>query len=198
MKSELNLLYDQIYGDEKNNEPRKFIELIAPKLSLLEDIELKDNDDYNFATAIVSDYGIMLYRAGYYQKSIKYINVAIKQFENFTNLKYENLLEEPKYESLLFHRAMVLYDLKQYSQSALDFKRLAQKYPDNDRYLSWLKLIKSRRYSLFEWMFALITIISLIFIFFWHNNDSIEFMSRLTFIIGLIGGISMSYLRNRT
>ena len=197
MKSELNFLYDQIYLDEKNKDPRIFIDLVRPKLSLIENTEFNNDEDYNIATTILSDYGIMLYRAGYYQKSIDYLNLAIKQFENFTNLKNKDLLEHASYESLLFHRAMGLYDLKQFGQSALDFKRLVKKFPDNDKYLSWLKLIKSRRYSSIEWMFAFICTASLIFIFFWHNNDSIEFISRLTLIIGLIGGISTSYLRKR-
>jgi len=198
MNKELTDLYDQIYQDESTKDSRIFINRIDSKVHLIENTDYLDYEDYKKATKLLSDYGIMLYLAGYLKKALNYLELAIKQFENDKNISQLDLLDEPLYEALIFHHGMTLYNLKKFNTANIDFQRLLKKFPDNDRYNSWIKGIKAQKYNVIEWGFAIFAMICfLLSIYFEHKDRIINRLFLYGIFIGLAGGLFIGFLRRR-
>jgi tetratricopeptide (TPR) repeat protein len=198
MNRELNDLYDYIYQDESTIDSRNFINRIEGKTYLIEETLYEDYEDLKIATRHLSDYGIMLYKSGYLNKALNYIELAIAKFENDRNINIADLLEEPLYEKLIFHRGMALYNLKKHNEANIDFQRLIKYFPNNDKYNSWIKGIKAQRYSLIEWGFAFFAIVCIILSMYFEPKDGIiEKLSLYGIIVGLAGGLLTNFLRKR-
>jgi tetratricopeptide (TPR) repeat protein len=198
MTEKLNKLYEKIYNDESTKEPRKFIGIVENEIELIENTDYPDYEDYFKATRILADYGINLYNTGYLNKSLKYLGLGIQQLENDKKLKDKDLLEEPLYEALIFHRGMTLYNLKKYPEAKIDFNRLINKFPGNDRYLSWINGLKSQKYAKIEWGFAICAIICLFFSFYLTpENGILDRLAPFGIIFFIIGGLLANVMRKR-
>jgi tetratricopeptide (TPR) repeat protein len=194
----LTELYDRIYGDESTKDPRTFISLIEEDSNIIELTGDESRDYYYKATRLTSDYGMMLMKIGYYSKALSYINKSIKLIENDEVLKGTDLLEDPMYEALILHRGATLYYLKNKKSSRIDFKKLVDKFPDNELYNGWYKTSMKSKLSIIEWIFAVIATICLVFSLILEPEDGIA--DRIAFfglIGGFVGGLTAYIIRFR-
>jgi len=105
----------------------------------------QDKDDFNEYIIILCQYVISLEKIGKYTKAVKYAEKAVNLIEDKLSEYNINLKEFTKYWSILSSRARAQYNLKDYKNSILTFKKLYLWDPDNDNIRNWLDSAKSRQ-----------------------------------------------------
>ena len=196
MEKTLEEIYDLIYNDNSTKEPKNFIRIVEPYLLVIgQDYSNDDYDKYFKSTRLLSDYSIQLANNGYLKKALPYIEKSILRFENDIKLKDKNIIEEPMYEALVWNRGMINFNLQKKQKAEIDFLKLVENYPENDKYNNWLKACSDIKYGIAEWIFAGIALISIFFSFILEPNGG--FLDRLTIfgiVIGVSGGLIVSYI----
>ena len=195
MENRLNEIYDSIYNDQTTKNSKILIRKIEPDIAIIEEIPLADYDKYFKSTRLISDYAIGLVNEGYLKKALPYLDQAILRFENDQKLKEKNLLEEPMFEALIWNRGMINFNLQRKKVAKIDFLRLNENFPDNDKYKNWYKACSDYKYGIIEWIFAGIAIISIFFSFLLDPSDGIfDKIALYGIFVGLFGGLTFSYI----
>lgn len=199
MQEDLNKLYDQIYNDNSSKEPRNFIQTVEQKLAIIEKADYSDREDNKKATRLLADYSIMLFNAGYLKKSLPYLNNAIIQIEHhYEDIKDNNLWDDPLYEGLIWSRGQANFMLGNMQIAKSDLKNLVNHNPENDKYKTWLKACSNRKLIIIEWIFAVIALTGIVLSFTLETEDGIiNILAIYGMIIGLVGGLSATLIRNR-
>ena len=144
-------LHDNLYDEKTPRNPRLFTDTYETNFDLINNIDLSNLSDYDYAMRLTCDYGILLEDSGYFKKSILYLDKAIDLMENFPNYQKEKLFNIQYYEMIVFHKARALYNLKKYKDSKLLFDRLDKAFPNNNKYQSWILGIKGKKYDYLIW-----------------------------------------------
>jgi len=147
-------IYSKIYENESSKDPKKFIATIEQDVESLLKYDFDNYDDRFKATRLISDYSLNIANEGFVRKSLPFLNHAILLFESDERLKAKDLLDEPMFEALIWKRGTVYFDLKQFSLAKQDFKRLALKWPDNDRFKNWFNSSINYRLNQMQWGFT--------------------------------------------
>jgi len=187
----LQELYDNLYDRNTPRYPRLFIESYEKNYVLISNADLKNLADYEYAMWLTADYAMLLEDKGYLKKGIEYLNKAITLFENHPNYQKGKLFEIQYYESLKFHKARALYNLKKYNESLSVFKELDRAFPNNDKYLGWLNGVRNKNLDRLTWIATGIMITILLLKSTFKGNNLmfdritywIEFASFLFFIV---------------
>ncbi|MBK3520056.1 hypothetical protein [Carboxylicivirga marina] len=199
MEKTLEEIYDLIYNDNSIKEPKNFIRIVEPYLIVIgQDYSNDEYEKYFKSTRLLSDYSIQLVNNGYLKKALPYIEKSILLFENDIKLKDKNIIEEPMYEALVWNRGMINFNLQKKQKAEIDFLKLVENFPENDKYKNWLKACSDTKYGIAEWIFAGIAIVSIFFSFILEPNGG--FLDTLTIIgivIGVSGGLTVSYIRKK-
>ena len=198
MTEKLRELYEKLYQGESANDLKKFIWVVENNIEFIETLDKNEKDDYINITKILTDYGIALFNAGYFSKTVHYLDKSICLIEDFSELKNKDLLEEPLYEVSVFHRGLANHYLKKYKEAIPDFKKLSHKFPDNDKYRNWCNSSIDNSLKNIEWGFFSVLIITSIALLTLKPIDRI--VNNLLFCVlltSLIVSISISVYKKR-
>ena len=179
-------IYTEIYNDDSTKDPKKFISLIESEIDIIVNSDFADYNERKNATILIGDYAINLANVGYIKKAITYLNIAISLFETDDNLKNVDLLDEPLYEAIIWERGRCNFNLNSYLIAKNDFKKLCEKWPDNDRYKNWYNGCVEQSLNKFNWIFASIIIVCIIAKYIMEIKSSIYFYADLISLIGLL------------
>jgi tetratricopeptide (TPR) repeat protein len=144
-------LHDNLYHEKTPRNPRLFLDTYETNIDLINNVDLSNLIDYDYAMRLTCDYALLLEDSGYLKKSIWYFDKAIKLMENFPEYQKDKLFDIKYYELIVFHKARALYNLKKYMDSQLIFDRLDKVFPNNDKYQSWVLGIKRKKYDYLIW-----------------------------------------------
>jgi tetratricopeptide (TPR) repeat protein len=199
MERNIDEIYDLIYNDNSTKESKNFIRIVEPHMEIIEqNYSNIDYDKYFKSTRLLSDYSIQLVNDGYLKKALPYLEKSIQRFENDIKLKGKNIFEKPMYEALIWNRGMINFNLQKKKKAQIDFLKLIENFPENDKYNNWLKACSDRKYGIAEWTFASVAIISIFFSFILDPSDGIfDKVAIFGIIIGIFGGLTVSYIRKK-
>tara|TARA_B110000908_G_scaffold97813_1_gene115491 strand:- start:370 stop:978 length:609 start_codon:yes stop_codon:yes gene_type:complete len=158
-------VYDSIYSQGLQNEPRKFIEIfthnriLIERQSILNDTLISDK-----IIRLKSDYAISLAQTESCKKALPEIEQALSLIKERPQRKNSKLLGNEDYAELLFARGVVHFRGKQYKKSIQDLGLLAIEFPENDKYTSWLKNANAYKLYRIERAFYF-TIVATLFIY---------------------------------
>lgn len=144
-------LHDNLYFEITPRNPRMFIDTFEANFDLINNVDLSNLHDYDYAMRLICDYAILLEDSGYLKKSIPYFDKAIDLMEKFPDYQKQNLFDIRYYELIIFHKALALYNLKKYKDSKLLFDRPDKAFPNNDKYEGWVLGIKAKKYDNLIW-----------------------------------------------
>ena len=171
-------LYDNFYESNTPRNPRLFVDYYEKNYVIISNTDLSNLIDYDLAMRLTCDYAISLESLGYLKKGVEYLDKAISLMENFPNYEKEKLFEIYYYESLIFHKARALYNMKKYKESLIYFNQLDKAYPDNDKYSGWLIGLKYKKFEIFSWIGTIMMLIVLLVrIFFKGNNPTFDYVT---------------------
>jgi len=197
MTEELQKLYDELYN-ETSRDPRKFIKTLESKFELVEKSTNEDKEEYVKVTKIIADYGSALVETGYFSKAVQNLNEAIIRMENEKDIQIPDLYEEPIYETSIFYRGLAHFNLKKYKESTKDFKKLINKFPNNDRYKNWYNGSVDRSFKKLDWTFLSATIVFIVVLYPLRPKDGIMFyISFVGLIVCLITSIALTVFKKR-
>jgi tetratricopeptide (TPR) repeat protein len=189
-------LHDNLYDEKPLRNPRFFIDTYEKNIDLINNVDISNLIDYDYAMRLTCDYAILLEDSGYIKKSIQYLDKAIDLMENFPNFQKDKLFDIHYYELIVFHKAHALYNLKKYKDSLLIFERLDKAFPNNDKYLGWIYGIKSKKYELYSNVGLGLILADLILgIFFKGKNHQFDIFLLWVLIFALIFLISSDILK---
>jgi tetratricopeptide (TPR) repeat protein len=155
-------LHDNLYDKKIPRNSQLFIDTYETNTDLIDNIDLSNLIEYDYAMRLTCDYAILLEDSGYLKKGILYLDKAIDLMENFPDYQKDKLFDIKYYELIVFHKARALYNLKKYKDSRLIFDRLNNAFPNNDKYQSWVLGIKGKRYERLTWIGVGLVLIDLI------------------------------------
>ena len=155
-------LHDNLYNDESPRDQRNLINSYESNVDLINNVDLSNLEDYDYAMRLTCDYSIALVDLGYIKKGISYCDKAINLIENFPGFNKDKLFDIRYYELVLFNKAKALYKLKKYKESSLIFETLNKNFPQNDYYISWIYGLKNRKYDLISKIGYYVMLISII------------------------------------
>lgn len=140
-----NTIYADFYKIDSNDTSGiiKFYENNA--LILDNKTVFQDKDDFNEYIIILCKYVISLEKIGKYTKAVKYAEKAVNLIDYKLSEYNINLKDFTKYWSMLSSKARAHYNLKDYKNSILTFKKLHLWDPDNDNIKNWLDSAQSRQ-----------------------------------------------------
>ena len=198
MTKEIESIYDIIYKNDSTKNPESFIEIVEPKISIIESFKPTDQNDYFKTTRIISDYSLMLSKIGDVKKSRIYLDKAIRLIENDKKLIGKNLFQESLYEALIANRAVNNFHIRKYKLAKNDFKDLTINFPNNENYKKWLNKIRNKKFRLIEGGFLILIIIGTISSLYFVRNDGIlNILSIAILIIGLTGSLTSKIIKRR-
>ena len=199
MERKIDEIYVLIYNDNSTKESKSFIRIVEPHLEIIDqNYSNGDYEKYFKSTRLLSDYSIQLANDGYLKKALPYLEKSIQRFENDMKLKEKNIFEEPMYEALIWNRGMINFNLQKKKNAEIDFLKLVENFPENDKYNNWLKACSDRKYGIMEWTFAGIVVASIFFSFILEPSDGIfDKLAIIGIIVGLFGGLTVSYIRKK-
>ena len=123
-------VYDSIYSQGLQNEPRKFIEIFTHNQILIERQSiLSDTLIYDKIIRLKSDYAISLAQTESCKKALPEIEKALSLIKERPQRKNSKLLGNEDYAELLFARGVVHFRGKQYKKSIQDLGLLAIEFP---------------------------------------------------------------------
>jgi len=158
--TDIKILYDKIYSDRIQKDPRIFINIYEENQNLIEGADPSiSNPDYDGIMRITAEYALSLSQYGSSRKSIPYLDKAIQLFKNSSQTDLSRL---QMFEMLVWARGIENYNQKKYLLASTDFQYLVDNYPDNDKYRNWLiasKTIKTKKYLNFFWGIAMVSFI---------------------------------------
>jgi len=191
MTEDLKKLYDELYNEPSRN-AKIFISTLERNIEIIEKSNSEEREEYTKVTKIIADYGSALYETGYTSKALLYLNNAIHRMENYNQLINVNLFEEPLYESSLFYRGMAKYNQRKYRESTSDFKKLVEKFPENDKYKGWYNGSIDHSLKTLDWTFLVALIVFIILLYFLKQKDGIiYYISFIGLLISLVISISL-------
>ncbi len=164
-------LHDNLYNEESPRNYRYLLNYYETNRDLIENVDLSNLDDYDYAMKLTCDYSLALFDLGYAKKGILYSDKAISLIENFPNFDKDKLFDIRFYELILFNKAKALYNLKKYKESALIFEKLNKQFPENDFYLSWIYGLKNRKYQLLSNIGLYVMLFSIILNIFFEKTS---------------------------
>ena len=198
MNEKIRDLYNQLYQDESYKDLKKFIWFIEKNIEIIEASDSVEKEEYVNVTKILADYGSALYNAGYFTKAVPYLDKAISRIENYSEFKNKDLLEEPLYETSIFNRGLTNYNLKKYKTAISDFKKLSDKFPENDRYKNWYNGSVDHSLRTLEWIFFAAIFICIIALYSLKHKDGIfYYISFGSLLTSLILSISLTVYKKR-
>ena len=140
----IDKLYNQIYNDESTKNSDTFIDIFETHKDLIVGSNVSQNTEiHNQVMRLTADYAHNLTTRENYKKAQPQIDLAIGLFESYPEFKTTDLFTLEFYESLIFDRAVVNYNLKQYKDSLNDLKSLNKRFPNNDKYKNWIAAAKT-------------------------------------------------------
>jgi len=145
-------LHDNLYDQNKPVNPTLFMDIYEANLDLISQVDLTNLDDYASAMRMTCDYAIFLENSGYFLKGILYLEDAIEMMEKYPPYQKDQLFDIDYYELVVFHKALAFYNLQNYKDAKLIFKRLIKAFPDNATYQSWMLRIKVKKYENWMWI----------------------------------------------
>src|SRR5665213_4344425 len=130
--TDIKSLYDKIYSDRIQKDPKVFIDIYEENKNLIEGADPSiSNPDYDGIMRITAEYALSLSQYGSSRKSIPYLDKAIQLFKNSSQT---DLSKPQMFEMLVWARGIENYNQKEYSLASTDFQYLVDNYPDNDKY----------------------------------------------------------------
>jgi hypothetical protein len=160
MNDKLRELFFQYHVD-KAKDFKYLISDLESDIDTLMAVDASNYDDFTKATQLISDYGIQLNNQGYVKKAKKYMDKGIQNIEIDEKLKGTDLFNDELYPFLIWTRGQINYTLKNYRLASKDFKTLALRFPDNDRYKNWYNGSISYFPNQLQWFFASLIFLSL-------------------------------------
>jgi hypothetical protein len=136
MNDRLHEIFNQYHIDKSKDFKTLIVDLDSEIDSLMM-IDSSNYDDFSKATQLISDYGIILNNQGFVKKSKVYVDKGIRNIEIDEKLKGTDLFKDDLYTDLIWTRGHINHSLKNYRLASKDFKALALRFPDNDRYKNW-------------------------------------------------------------
>ena len=198
MTEELNKLYNQLYTNEKTKDTKTTIQLVEPDLNVIDTSEYTDRDDLAKATRILADYAIALQKDDRNAESIPFLEKAITRIENNPELIKTDIVNETLYESLVFHRGLAKYALKNYKEAKSDFKMLVEKDRTNAEYRTMHDQMVKMTFRKYEWILvALIVISAAASIYIGKKNLFAYRISYGVLIAVIIGFYEVGFLKKR-
>ena len=120
---------------KRQKNPKVFIKTIEPYIEIIEkDYSNNEYKIYFKTTRLLSDYSIQLVNDGYSKKAVAFLDNSILRIENDVKLKNKNLFEETIYEALVWNRGKNNFNLNKKKNAEIDFQRLIENFPENDKY----------------------------------------------------------------
>ena len=185
----IDTLYEKAFTDEICKNPDKFIEFVNPHIDLINNTEINGNSEmHDKVLRLIANHAHNLTIRESFKKAQPHLDKAISLFQSHPEYKEKELLTIPFYEILIFDRAVVKYRLKDYKSSDKDLKLLTSKFPDNDKYKSWLasaQTYKLQNYFKYVWY----TILAVVLFTTFFDKEDIGQVYNL--IVLIIGGIAL-------
>ena len=156
-------IYKYLYENEESKNPNIFIARIEPFIDVLLITDFNNYDDRYKATRLISDYAIDLFSTGFTRKSIIYLNKAVSLFESDEKIINKDLYDEPMYQAIIWTRGQAYYSNKKFTLAKQDFKKLYDKWQDNDLYIKWYNASFQHSLDKIQWGFMLLLFSSILF-----------------------------------
>jgi len=138
-------LYAKIYADDSVQDSNVFLGIFEAHKGILETVSLDGKPEFHSKVMRLSaDYAHQLTLKENYSKAIPQIEKALALFQSHPDFEDKDLYEIGFYEKLIFDRAISNYYLKNFHAANQDLKVLRAKFPDNERYKTWLTASKSK------------------------------------------------------
>ena len=180
MNERENELFNQYHVD-KTKDFKNLISDLESEIDNLMKIDYSNYDDFSKATQLISDYGIQLNSHGYVKKAKAYIDKGIYNISIDEKLKGTDLFKDELYEYLIWTRGHINHTLKNYRLASKDFKALAIRFPDNDKYRNWYNGSINYWPNQILWGFLALIIINVI----------VGYKSKYFFYVDLIGVVGL-------
>lgn len=194
----MNELFKRIHKEyciERSKSFDIFVPEIENDIESLFQIPNSDKDNFEIATQIISDLGVYYYQRGYINKSLKYIEKGIENISLDDNIIKTGLYNDKLFVGLIWTRGQIKFSNKQYIQAASDFKKLIEKFPENDRFRNWYNSSIKYIVNKYEWTLAIIVVLGLFIRYLLDTeNNSITIIAT---IIGAIGFLVTSIYKHK-
>jgi tetratricopeptide (TPR) repeat protein len=124
----------------------EYIKFYENNIDSIDTIDInKDSEHFNAKLRLVCEYGLSLTRHGIMKSGLKVLEEAIKMHENSPYIERLELKDVNYYQTLLWNFAIGLNNINDYKRAEVQFKRLVEYYPKNEKYKAWLISIKSKK-----------------------------------------------------
>lgn len=194
-----NELYESTYAQQLQYEPRKFVEFYDHNRILIEGQDVSKNSTiYDQVMHLTSDYAISLVHNKSYQKAKPVIEKSLILFQNHHIHKDSDLLSIKYYEVLIFNRAMTNYYSGNYQKAITDLETLNTRYPDDERFVNWLKAAKSYKLVKLENALFFVLAISILgSVFIDDTRSTLGFLLLVTETASLVAIAIITYIKWR-
>jgi len=198
MKVSIKTLYDQLYKDEQEKDPETIIKLVEQNLSLVDNTDSENSDEFEKANKILADCAMALQKTGKNTESLPFLEKAINRLENSKENSGEDITDEPLYESLIFHKGLANYSLKKYKEAKSVFNLLVKRDRSNTDYRTMHNESVKMIFRKFEWiLMALIVISAAASIYIGRKNLYVYRISYGILIAVIIGFYIVNFLKKR-
>jgi hypothetical protein len=118
--TDIKKLYDKIYSDGIQKDPKIFIDIYEENKNLIEGADKStSNPDYDGIMRITAEYALSLSQYGSSRKSIPYLDKSIQLFKDSSQT---DLTKVHMFEMLVWARGIENYNQKKYSLASTDFQ----------------------------------------------------------------------------
>ena len=186
MNDRLNEIFNQYHVD-KTKDFKTLVSDLDSEIDYLMSIDSSNYDYFSKATQLIADYGIQLNNQGYVKKAKPFIDKGIQNIQIDEKLKGTDLFNDELYAYLIWTRGQINYTLKKHRLASKDFKVLALRFPDNDRYRNWYN--GSANYIPNQLMWGFTAFIFLLL----FSKYVMGFKSGLYFYLNLIGLLGLIF-----
>ena len=195
MKSikELHDEFESIDGDRV----KSMISFYENNKSSIDAIDTTNEENYSLKLRWLSEYGLSLGADGYYTEATVALKNAIEMFKKLPGMDQKKLYENHYYETLLFHYAAALWEIRKVKKSIEVFKTLVLHYPKNEKYNTWLiglKVETLRKVTNPIWITAGIWLIGNYTFFNQLNPNSQLILNYFGVLLLLVGGALELYV----
>jgi len=191
-------LYDKIYNNNILADSRRFVEIVElSKIDLLALVNKIEQEDRSKVTRFVADYAINLASMEYTKSSLIFLNKAVDLFQKDETFKDNDLLNEPKYESLILNRAKTNYVLDNYRRALIDFKLLSNKFGSNDLYRKGYDACMDKILTIFQWITLSVLAISIGSILLLELETGLKSLMLSVLVLSLILSVAFNFIQRK-
>ena len=141
----LDELYVKVYADDSVQDSNVFLGIFDAHKEIVENVTLDGKPElHSKVMRLRADYAHQLTLKENYSRAIPQIEKALVLFQSHPDYQDKDLYKIGFYEKLIFDRAISNYYLKNFHAANQDLKELRAKFPDNERYKTWMAASKSQ------------------------------------------------------